>query len=35
VHANINGTPPGYSGTSGNSGTSSNTGNTGGLLYGD
>jgi hypothetical protein len=41
VHANINGTPPGYSGTSGNSGSSgssgssSNAGNTGGLLYGD
>ena len=34
VHANINGTPPGYSGTTGNS-TSGNTGNTGGLLYGD
>jgi len=35
VHANVNGTPPGYSGTSGNSGSSGNTGNTGGLLYGD
>jgi cytochrome c oxidase subunit 2 len=35
VHANINGTPPGYSGTSGNSGSSGNTGNTGGALYGD
>ena len=38
LHANINGTPPGYSGTSGSSGSSSSsssTGNTGGALYGD
>jgi cytochrome c oxidase subunit 2 len=35
LHANQNGTPPGYSGTSGNTGSSSNTGNTGGVLYGD
>jgi cytochrome c oxidase subunit II len=40
LHANVNGTVPGYSGNSGNSGsgttgTSGNTGNTGGALYGD
>jgi hypothetical protein len=40
LHANINGTAPGYSGTSSNAGNSGNsgsgnTGNTGGAFYGD